>query len=121
MILLVDDEIFSLEMMGRKLKGKGFKVLQATSVAKAKELFEQTEGIVAVITDLHMPDGDGMELLKWVQALQPETKRIILSAHTYEQVLVDELSGGLVHKAFTKPIDVDLELAPALLEILALS
>lgn len=113
-ILLVDDEIFSLEMMSRKLSGKGYTVLKATSVLAAQALCADHNDISVVIADIQMPDGSGIDLLVWIREKLPSARRFILSAHTYDKALAEHREGGLVAQIFTKPVDVDNALVPAI-------
>lgn len=62
-ILIVDDESGIRELFREELSDNGAKVLEAESGNKAIEVFKQG-GIDAVISDIRMPDGDGVELVK---------------------------------------------------------
>lgn len=107
MILLVDDEIFSLEMMGRRLRQAGYLVLEASCVEEAKLACEKLEGITAVIADIHMPGEGGLQLLRWLASEWPDMRRIVLSAHIYEKELIVELENGLAHAVIAKPVSTE--------------
>lgn len=114
MLLIVDDEVFSLEMINRKMTERGYGVIKASSECEAKFALDQAQDIDAIITDIHMFDGNGIALLKWIQIHHPAIKRFVLSAHTYEKAVMDARESGLVHHVFTKPVDFDGELVPIL-------
>ena len=65
-ILLVDDEVDLLEALELNMQMSGFKTLTATSGNKAFEVF-QKENVDAIVTDIKMADGNGIELLKRVK------------------------------------------------------
>lgn len=108
MILLVDDEIFILEMLSRKLRGKGYTVTQAATLDAARMLCSQGEKPAVVVSDIHMPDGNGLDFLKWVMETVPTAKRIVLSAHIYEEDVEDAVKKGIVHEALSKPLNMDM-------------
>lgn len=107
MILLVDDEIFSLEMMSRRLRQAGYLVLEASSVQEAKLACEKLEGITAVVADIHMPGECGLQLLRWLSVEWPDIRRLVLSAHIYEKELMEELENGLAHAVIAKPVSTE--------------
>ncbi len=66
-ILLVDDELELLDTLKDRLEMYGFKVTTTNSGNKAFEIFNNHH-IDAIISDIRMPDGDGIELLKNIKA-----------------------------------------------------
>jgi CheY-like chemotaxis protein len=70
-MLVVDDNIDSLEMIAEILRRSGAKVLTATSAAEAYELV-QRERPEVLVTDVGMPEEDGYALLRKVRDLAPE-------------------------------------------------
>lgn len=69
-ILLVDDEEDILEALSFNLEANGFRVSTAGSGNQAFELFQKRE-FDAVVTDIKMPDGNGVELLKNIKRVRP--------------------------------------------------
>ena len=79
-ILLVDDEPAARTTLAILVRKQGHRVTQAESVqAAAKALAETTFDLV--ITDLRMPDGDGLDVLRTTKAQAPETAVILLTAY----------------------------------------
>jgi CheY-like chemotaxis protein len=77
-VLFVDDDDLMCEMYARVL-GRQFELRMANSGAEAIQ-FVQTEAPFAVImSDMQMPGMNGIELLRRVRAMSPETSRILLT------------------------------------------
>ncbi len=79
-ILVVDDEQQILVALQETLKRKGYTVSTASSAVEALRKLEN-RFYRAVITDVRMPELDGMELLKEVKRLSPGTPVILLTGH----------------------------------------
>lgn len=65
-ILIVDDSPATREVLERNLRAEGHEVHSAANVAAAIKVLEQA-AIDLVVTDLRMPGGDGMELVRYVR------------------------------------------------------
>src|SRR5215831_15630393 len=79
-ILVVDDEPAARTTLAILLKKRGHRVAQAEgAIAAAKALTEMVFDVV--VTDLRMPDGDGLEVLQTAKAHAPETAVILLTAY----------------------------------------
>ena len=78
-VLVVDDEPSIRTMIATALEmGEEYEVFQASTGAQARDILSQHTVDVA-ITDLILPDDNGLELLEWAQASLPGTTWIILS------------------------------------------
>jgi len=77
-LLLVDDDPFILEGIGKDLEGNGYQVTRADSGEKALALLESTD-FALVITDLIMARIDGIQVVKKAKELDSETQVIILT------------------------------------------
>jgi CheY-like chemotaxis protein len=71
-VLVVDDEPGLREVMAIELEMNGYHVLTAPNGREAYELIESNQ-IDTVISDVRMPDGDGLELLDRLQRRQQKT------------------------------------------------
>lgn len=118
MILLVDDEFFTLELISRKLINQGFKMKAIDNVKNAIDILTNNPEIKIVITDLHLPERSGFELLEWISVNRPEIKKIIVSAHTYEKELTISTDRLAYDYLLKKPLDVESELIPVLITVL---
>src|SRR5262249_46367257 len=79
-ILLVDDEASARLTLGLLLKRRGHVVQEAEGVAAATEALGAA-AFDLVITDLWMPDGQGLEVLRAARGRAPDANVILLPAH----------------------------------------
>lgn len=80
-ILLVDDEEDILRSVGGLLVDFGHGVISARDGADALRLLEEREGIGLVVSDIQMPEMDGLELLRSVRARWPDLPVILMTGH----------------------------------------
>jgi two-component system response regulator PilR (NtrC family) len=104
-ILVVDDEPSMREMLGIMLRKEGFEVLLAESRAMAAAVLSQGP-VAMVITDVKLPDGDGIEILRHVKAASAETVVIVMTAFGSTQTAVAALKMG-AQDYLIKPFDID--------------
>ena len=104
-ILVVDDEPSMREMLSIMLRKEGFEVLVAGSRGTAADVLRRGP-VDMVITDVKLPDGDGIEILRHVKAGAPETVVIVMTAFGSTQTAVAALKLG-AHDYLTKPFDID--------------
>ena len=79
-LLVVDDEHSARTTLSLLLRKRGHDVLEADGVtAAAKRLTEEVFDLV--VTDLRMPDGDGLDVLRAAKAHAPGTEVILLTAY----------------------------------------
>jgi CheY-like chemotaxis protein len=103
-LLVVDDEPDLRTLYELTLLREGYRIDSAGSVAEALEHL-QAEGYNAVITDMKLPDGSGLALLRWLeQAGRPE-KAIVITAFGSAENAVEALKAG-AFDYLTKPVDL---------------
>src|ERR671910_478114 len=79
-LLIVDDETSARTTLALLLRKRGHRVLEADGVTAAtKRLADEVFDLV--VTDLRMPDGDGLEVLRSAKAHAPATEVILLTAY----------------------------------------
>jgi len=78
LILLVDDEKEICAELSIFLSKKGFSVIVANNAPDAAAMFKSRNPML-VITDYHMPNGTGIDLLKKVKAMNPSINVILMS------------------------------------------
>jgi CheY-like chemotaxis protein len=78
-VLVVDDEPMVRDLETQVLRVQGYKVLAAEGAAEALRLAGETATIHLLITDLSMPDIDGLELTRRFRALHPKTPVLMVS------------------------------------------
>jgi two-component system response regulator PilR (NtrC family) len=104
-ILVVDDELSMREMLGIMLGKEGYDVVLADSRAMAAAVLDQAP-VDMVITDVKLPDGDGIEILRHVKAASAETAVLVMTAFGSTETAVAALKLG-AHDYLVKPFDVD--------------
>jgi DNA-binding NtrC family response regulator len=83
-ILVVDDEQFMVHTLSKILELMGFDVLSAFGGKQAYELF-LAEKVDLVVSDLHMPDMNGLELLTSIKTQNPEMPVILVTGYGIEK------------------------------------
>ena len=79
-ILIIDDEPIIRKLLARMMELEGYEVFQAADRASGlKLLTAKTPQLV--LCDVCLPDGNGVEMVKEIKELQPETEVILLTAH----------------------------------------
>jgi DNA-binding NtrC family response regulator len=105
-ILIVDDETVIRDGIKRVLEGDQFEVETCKSGHIAIErLQEKDYGLI--ITDLKMPDMNGIEVLKAVKALQPDIPVIIITGYASIDTAVEAIKNG-ASDYISKPFAPDL-------------
>ena len=105
-LLLVDDEESILSSLKRVFRRDGYRVLTATGGLQALEILAQN-AVDVIISDQRMPHMTGVELLRQVKSLYPETVRISLSGYTELHSITEAINEGAIYKFLTKPWDDD--------------
>jgi signal transduction histidine kinase len=79
-LLLIDDEEGIRKVLGLTLADAGWNVFPAASAEEALGLFREHDFPI-VLTDIKMPGMDGLELLKVLKELKPETEVVLMTGH----------------------------------------
>jgi len=109
-VLIVDDHAQMVAMLERWLKRAGFHVTGVTTIQEALEALA-THVTDWVITDLMLPTGDGMDILAYVCAHQPQAKVIVMTAFGSEATRQRALTlgaHGFLSKPFSSQVLLDL-------------
>jgi DNA-binding NtrC family response regulator len=104
-ILIVDDEQSMRDMLAILLKKEGHDVRTAGSRAEAARALADG-GADLVLTDVRLPDGDGIEVLRHVKAAAPETAVVVMTAYGTSETAVAARKLG-AEAYILKPFDVD--------------
>ena len=103
-IIIIDDEKIVGDMAKMSLEREGYHVETflngESALARLKE-----ERFDVVVTDLKMKGVDGMEVLKTVKELYPDTKVIMITAFANLDTAIEALRGD-VHDFFPKPVKI---------------
>ena len=109
-ILIVEDDIAFGTMMQTWLKKKGFDVDKATSVGAAVRLIEEKPAYNLVLSDLRLPDRDGLELLAWMHKNNMLIPFIVMTNYAEVQNAVLAMKSGAADY-IAKPIQPDILLS----------
>jgi DNA-binding NtrC family response regulator len=104
-ILIVDDELNIRLVLSAMLKKEGYGVASATDGLEALQILK-AGNIDVVITDLKMPNLDGMGLLNCITEKYPAVPVIIITAHGTVATAVEALKKGALDY-ITKPFELD--------------
>ncbi len=119
-ILLVDDEIEIIEGRSKIIKNLGYDCLVAQSGSKAIKVTKEKKPDI-ILTDLKMPDGDGLALLNAVKEFDPDIPVIVFTGHGSIDSAIEAMKLGAfdyIQKPVTKEmIQVVLKKAVDLLHI----
>jgi len=103
-VLVVDDEPDLLTLYELTLLREGLEVETASTVAQAREML-QARVFRAVISDMRLPDGSGLDLLRWLEDSGRPEKVIVVTAYGSPENAVTALKAG-AFDYLTKPVDL---------------
>ena len=101
-VLIVDDEDSILRALQRELRGQPYSVTACNDPHAALESV-QREKFALIVTDNRMPGMTGIELLKEVKRVSPDTSRIILTGYTDLESAVRAINEGEINSFVSKP------------------
>lgn len=100
-VLLVDDEVRSLDAMRRTLDEE-FRILTAGSAEAAREALQQ-QAVAVILCDQRMPGLTGVEFLKEVRERWPDTVRIVISGYTDSEDIIAGVNEAGIYQYVLKP------------------
>lgn len=104
-VLIVEDDITFGMMLKTWLTKKGFLVFSASSVANAQKVIA-AEKVDLILSDLRLPDRDGIDLLKWLTAKATPVPLIIMTGYADIQSAVQAIKLG-AKDYVAKPVNPD--------------
>ncbi len=104
-VLVVDDDESLRRIVEYNLSEEGYRVLVAPDGAAGLRAFQEAS-VDLVVTDVRMPDMDGVELLTRIKTMQPEVPVIMLTAHGTINSAVEAMKVG-AFDYLTKPFNRD--------------
>ncbi len=104
-ILVCDDEESQRELLAGFLKNSGYEVTTARNGLEAIEL-NRTKGFDLAILDLKMPEIDGIETMKQMKSIDPQTYFIILTGFGTVESAVRAIKLG-AYDYLSKPVDLE--------------
>jgi two-component system response regulator HydG len=108
-ILVVDDNHSMAKTMADIMGVKGFEVYAAYSGLEALAVL-QSRPIDILLTDVVMPDMNGVELYRKTKKTYPKLTTILMTAYAADDLINQALAEG-IKTVLTKPLDIDFMLA----------
>ena len=104
--LIIDDEADILELLGMTLEQLEVTPVPAGTMAEARSVLESDEPVHLCLTDMRLPDGDGLDLVGWIQQRRPEIPVAVITAHGHVEAAVTALKAG-AFDFLSKPLDLE--------------
>ncbi|MBO0799942.1 MAG: sigma-54-dependent Fis family transcriptional regulator [Blastocatellia bacterium] len=104
-ILVVDDERMIRFTLKEALRGWGYEPIEAGTIADALAFFE-SERPAAVLLDINLPDGSGLDTLKEIKSRQPHAVVIMITGNVQVEDTLSALRGG-AYDFIGKPINLN--------------
>jgi len=111
-LLIIDDEEKFRQLLARIIELEGWCVLQAESIRKGLQVLEANPGIDIVLSDVKLPDGNGIDLIPQFKSVNPLCEVIVMTAFGAIADGVRAMKAG-AFDYFTKGNDND-QIIPAL-------
>ncbi|MGD9488514.1 MAG: sigma-54-dependent transcriptional regulator [Calditrichaceae bacterium] len=108
-LLIVDDEIDALELMEELFESKGYEAATATNGLEALACIKEDEPDI-ILTDIRMPEMDGMQFLQVLNKEYPNIPVIMVTAHGTIETAVEAMKMG-ARDYILKPLRLDEILA----------
>lgn len=109
-ILFVDDEVDLERLLKQRLRKnileKEFEVLFSANGKEALEILKSDRSIAMVVTDINMPEMDGLTLLTKIAEIDPTIKTVVMSAYSDLKNIRTAMHCG-AFDFITKPIDFE--------------
>jgi putative nucleotidyltransferase with HDIG domain len=109
-VLFVDDELSVLKAVRRVFDESPWNILSVVSGEAALNVVREQE-VAVVVSDFRMPAMSGVELLRQVRDLSPDTVKIMMTAHGDFQTALAAINSGEVFRFIVKPWDEQLLLS----------
>lgn len=106
-LLIVEDDIAFGTMLQTWLRRKGFEVDKATSVGAAVKLLVDMKSVDLVLSDLRLPDHDGLRLLAWMHEHSINAPFIVMTNYAEVQNAVLAMKSGAADY-IAKPVQPDI-------------
>src|SRR6201999_1035135 len=95
-VMVVDDSEEVRELIASLLKGNGYEPVQKANAAQLLASFNESQPD-AILLDLQMPDGNGLDLLPQIKKQWPETEIIMLTGYASFDIAVEATKRGAYH------------------------
>jgi len=108
-ILIVDDDRRMAKTLTDIFKVKGYEAEAAYSGPEALDKMKK-DHFDCVLTDIKMPEVNGVELYKAIKAMRPDLPVVLMTAYSTDRLVKEGLEEGAI-ATLTKPLDINMLLA----------
>ena len=105
-ILLIEDDVSFCMMIQTFLQKKGFEVQSVYSFKEAEGIIKDDKELDLVLTDVRLPDSDGVEILKYIKKINSRIQVILMTGYTDIKTAVNVMKLGAFDYV-EKPINSD--------------
>lgn len=118
LVMVVDDDVQVRQLLGQVMRREGYEVVEADDGEIALRLFREQPADL-IITDLLMPNKEGLELMQATRRISPNVKLIAFSGggRVDQNACLKFAEGMGADRVFTKPVPL-AELQQAVAELL---
>lgn len=103
--LVIDDDIATLELMKFQLQEEGFQVMTAERGQKGIDFVEENDFDI-ILTDLHLPDLSGIEMVSRCKEISPDTEIIMVTGFGSMEKAIEATKAGAFYYV-EKPIEFE--------------
>lgn len=104
-VLVIDDDVKMLELLKKVLSRRGYTVETSPKPTEALEKFT-LNGFDIVVTDINMPEMNGLEILKQIKSISPDTIVIMITAFATVSSAVESMKLG-AYDYIIKPFNME--------------
>ncbi len=104
-VLVIDDDAEIRFLLAEALRLWGYDAVEAVDAASARAVFDR-EQPVAVVTDINLPDGSGLDLLREFKRRRPSPVVIVITGEVVVENTISALRGN-ADDFISKPIDIN--------------
>lgn len=105
-VLIVDDEPDIRELLEITLGRMGLDTVSAATLSEAYEILDDESTLQLCLTDMRLPDGNGIELVEHIQATQPSLPVAMITAHGNVDSAIRALKAG-AFDFISKPVALE--------------
>ncbi|MFP4484380.1 MAG: response regulator [Spirochaetaceae bacterium] len=103
-VVFVDDDELVLKAISRLFQFQPYQAVTFREPGRALDYLREN-AVQVLVSDLRMPEMDGLELLRRAQEARPEVVRVVLSAYSDRESLLDAINNGHIYRYILKPWD----------------
>ena len=93
-LFIVDDDDVYRSLLADEMQHEGFRVTTASGLGHALRTLDGEEVFDIAVLDLHLGDGDGMDVLKRLRSVSPQTEAIVLTGHGTIDTAITAMRNG---------------------------